>query len=133
MAIAPGYQGRVTFTAGSGETNTILHTGKTTVWAVDFYRPMVDITSLGTDAYEFSPHAGIIRLTIRGFVDQAVNPGTFNLVAALLVLYPHRDDSGKKETFYGWLEHIRLVSSWDDATRYEAIVRGTGNFEHTWS
>ena len=133
MAIAPGYVGKVTFTAQSGETNTVISVANTVVWAVDYFRPMVNITSLGSDAHEFSPHAGIISMVIRGFIDQAVNPGTFNLVAALVEAFPSQGDATKKESFFGWLERFRMISAVDGANQFEAVIRGTGNFEHTWT
>lgn len=141
MAISPGYQGKVWFTRSPDDNTARFSVDSITVWSVERQREMVDITPLASEGFEFAPDAGVAALTIRGFIDQDIDPGGFNDFLATVEVIPDQREggvlsdslSGKKVSFSGWVEKFRWFASVDGANSFEAVIRASGGVIHNWS
>lgn len=141
MAISPGYQSKVWFVADADSSMAPFSVDNITVWTVDRQREMVDVTPLASEGFEFVPNTEVTALTIRGFIDQSVDPGGFNDLLATVEIIPDQREggtllsslSGKKMSFSGWVEKFRWFSSVEGANEFEAVIRASGGVIYNWS
>jgi hypothetical protein len=104
-------------------------------------REMVDITTIESEGFMFVPNTEITMLTVRGFIDQDIDPGGFNDLLAIVEVIPDQRSggtakdslSGKKMSFQGWVEKFRWKSSVDGANMFEAVIRASGGVLRSWS
>lgn len=133
MAILEGHNGKITFLPDGSDTAVVLSVVDTTKWVLNLDRIMVETTPHNSGVTEWLPSHGKIVLDFEGFIDQDINPGEFNQLAAVITLQPNRPDMNKNIEFNGWTERIVWESGVGLPNMVRGRIRGTGDATQTWT